>query len=241
MAGGRAPRPVGTRARAETVATNGLCRRAPRRLDARALVGLCLLVLAAGGSLAFWARADDARAVLIATRDLPVGATLTASDLAVTRVRLEDPVYAAAVPAEELPALVGRVLAEPVHASQLLARAQLAARPPLAPGQVVITIPLAAPTAAGGRVRPGDRVAVLVTTGKGRPESRTCVVLERAAVYDVGYEARGPVIGDAEGGDRASRGAPVWLALSGTLSDSRAIAHARHNGELDVVLLPPEP
>ena len=48
-----------------------------------------------------------------------------------TRVRVDDAVYRAAVPAEDLPALVGRQLAEPVHARQLLARAQVSARPPL--------------------------------------------------------------------------------------------------------------
>src|SRR5690606_17243284 len=107
--------------------------RQPRRLDLRAMLGLLLLLVATGGSIAFWTAASDTRAVLVATRDRPAGATITVADLAIARVRVDDAIYQAAVPASELANLVGQQLAEPVHAHQLLVRPQVSSRPPLGP------------------------------------------------------------------------------------------------------------
>ena len=215
--------------------------RRPRRLDLRAVFGLFLMLLAIGGSVAVWSGSTDTRAVLVATRDLPTGATLAAGDLAVTHVQVDDRIYGAAVPAEELTALVGRQLAEPVHAQQLLARAQLADRAPLAPNELLLTIPASAQTAAGGRVRPGDAVRVLLTTNKDRPEARTTVVLPRVTVHDVGYDERGAVINtdgaDAAGRSRSQR--PLsWLTLIVTEEQALQLAQAKWSGELDVALLP---
>src|ERR1041384_6099217 len=97
--------------------------RQPRRLDARALFGPFLLLLATAGSIAFWGVSSDTRAVLVATRDLPAGATLTATDPALARVRVDEAIYSAAIADDELTNLVGKQLAEPVHAQQLLVRA----------------------------------------------------------------------------------------------------------------------
>ncbi len=151
--------------------------RRPRKLDLRAVIGICLTVMAVGGSIAYWGVTSDTRAVVVATRDLPVGATLDAGDLAVARVRVDDGIYAAAVPADELSTLAGRQLAEPVHAQQLLVRGQVSSRPLLGANQLAMTIAVSPESAAGGRLRPGDAVQVLVTTNKGKPESKTTVVL----------------------------------------------------------------
>src|SRR5712692_1155189 len=59
--------------------------RQARRLDLRAVFGLFLLLVATGGSIAFWSASSDTRAVLVATRDLPAGATLKLMDLAIAR------------------------------------------------------------------------------------------------------------------------------------------------------------
>src|ERR687885_2971521 len=74
--------------------------RRPRRADPRALVGVVLTLTALAGSVAFWVSASDARPVIIATRDLPAGATLRSSDLSVAYVRMDEGLYRAAVPAE---------------------------------------------------------------------------------------------------------------------------------------------
>src|SRR5687768_1275166 len=175
---------------AATTLTPARAIRQPRRVDLRAVFGLFLLLLATGGSIAFWSASSDTRAVLVATRDLPAGATLSAGDLAVARVRVDDAIYEASLPAAAREELIGRQLAEPVHAQQLLVRAQLSSRPPLQPDQLALTIPIRPDTAVGGRVRPGDYVQVLATSGKGKPESETFVVVRRVRVHDVGRDER---------------------------------------------------
>jgi pilus assembly protein CpaB len=214
--------------------------RRPRRLDLRAVFGIFLMLVATGGSVLFWAASTDTRAVLVATRDLPAGATLGPADLAVARVRVDDAIYAATLPAEEQAAVVGRQLAEPVHAQQLLGRAELSGRLPLGPGQLALTISVSADTAAGGRVRPGDAVQVLVTRDKGRPESRTAVVLPRVTVFDVGHDERATVIntGGPDGLDRAVGGPVSSLTLVVSQEQALQLAAAKWNGDLDVALLP---
>src|SRR5438477_3153253 len=155
--------------------------RRPRRADPRALIGVFLTLAALAGSVAFWVGGSDSRPVLVATRDLPVGSTLRAADVSVAYVRLDDSVYSATVPADMLDGLVGRRLSEPIHAHQVLARAQVADRTGLSPDQVAITLPVKAESAVGGRLRTGDSVQVLLTvTDKSRGEAHTRVVLERA-------------------------------------------------------------
>jgi Flp pilus assembly protein CpaB len=226
---------------AVAVLTPGRALRQPRRLDARALVGLFLLCAAVGGSVLFWRSTNDARAFLVATRELPAGATLQASDLAVAHLRADDALYATALPADEVGALVGKQLAEPVHAQQLLVRPQIATKPRLARGEAAMTIPVSAKTAAGGRVRPNDQVRVIVTRDKGKPESKTTVVLDRVAVHDVGRDEQTTVV-NTSGADpsRSTTAAPIgWVTLVVTAEQAVELAAARWNGELDVVLLAP--
>jgi len=223
--------------------------RPPRRLDARAVFGVAIAALAIFGSIAFWGATNDSRAVLVAARDLPTGATIEPADLKVVRVRVDDSMYAAALPGDALTTTVGKQLNEPLHAHQLLARAQLSARPALAPQEMALTIPVSAETAAGGRIQPGDWVQVLVTTAKGRPESQTFVVLPRGRVFDVGRDERLTVVNTASATDSSAsggsesgraRGAVASVTLALTQEQAVGLARARWNGELDVALLPPD-
>lgn len=227
---------------ASTTLTPQRALRRPRRLDARALFGLFLMLVSVGGSVAFWTTSTDTRTVLVATRDRPAGATLRSSDLAVANVRVGDEILAAAVPADEQHEVVGRQLAEPLHAQQILVRAQLSGRPPLAQGQMALTIQVNANTAAGGRIRPGDSVQVLATTNKGRPESRTTVVLPRITVYDVGQAERTAVINAGGSDDVDSDTASSVSSLTLIVSQEQAVrlSVAKWNADLDVALLPPE-
>jgi Flp pilus assembly protein CpaB len=214
--------------------------RRPRRADPRAIVGVFITLAALGGSVAYWASTSDTRGVVVAARDLPAGATLRASDLSVSYVRLDDSLYRAALAADSLDSLVGRELAEPMHAQQVIARAQVADRSGLAPDQVAITIPAHPDSAANGRIRPGDLVQVLVTVGdKTRGDVHTRLVMDRARVFDVGREA--PIGGSSSASDpeRAARAPIASVTLVATPEQARQLAEARRLGELDVVLLPP--
>ncbi|HEV7662711.1 MAG TPA: SAF domain-containing protein, partial [Chloroflexota bacterium] len=97
----------------------------PRRVDPRALIGVFLTLAALAGSVAFWVGSSDARPVLIATRDLAAGATLRSSDFATAYIRMDDALYRAALPADALDSLVGKQIGEPLHAQQVLVRAQV--------------------------------------------------------------------------------------------------------------------
>src|SRR5690348_3418967 len=77
--------------------THASALRRPRRADPRALVGIFVTLAALAGSVAFWVGASDARPVLVATRDLPVGSVLRASDLSIAYVRMDDDLYRAAL------------------------------------------------------------------------------------------------------------------------------------------------
>jgi Flp pilus assembly protein CpaB len=156
-------------------------------------------------------------------------------------VRVDDSIYAGAVPAEDLSRLVGRQLAEPAHAHQVLARAQVSARAPLAPDRQALTVPVGPASAVGGRLRPGDAVRVYLTTEKGRPEAHTTVVLDRVTVYDVGHEEpAGAVATGGAGPAGVARGPISWATLLVTPEEGRQLAQARWAGELDLALLPAE-
>jgi Flp pilus assembly protein CpaB len=213
--------------------------RRPRRADPRALIGVFLTLAALAGSVTFWVSASDTRPVLVATRDLPAGATLRPSDLSVAYVHIDDSLYRAALPGDMLGSLVGRQLGEPVHAQQLLARAQVADRLGLAADQVAITIPAKPESAVGGRLRPGDSVQVLLTvTDKARGEAHTRLVLDQARIFEVGREQSFGSSSAAET-DGAPRGSIASVTLAVTPDQARQLAEARRTGELDVLLLPP--
>jgi Flp pilus assembly protein CpaB len=215
--------------------------RRPRRADPRTLIGVFLTLAALAGSVSFWVGSSDARAVIVATRDLPVGATVHAGDLSVAYVRMEDDLFHAALPADLLDGLVGRQLSEPVHAQQVLARAQVAERVGLQPDQVAITIPARPDSAVDGKLRPGDGVQVLVTVvDKLHSEAHARLVLERAQVYSIGREEPLSTTTSADS-DGFTRGAITSVTLAVTPEQARALAEARRTGELDVVLLPAKP
>jgi Flp pilus assembly protein CpaB len=219
--------------------------RRPRRADPRALIGIFLTLAALAGSVAFWVGTSDARAVVVATRDLPTGSTLQPSDLSIAYVRMDDALYRAALPSDALDSLVGHQLAEPVHADQVLARGQLAAQLALAADQVAITIPARPDTAVDGRLRPGDSVAVLVTVAdKNKNEARASSVVDRAQVFEVGRDqslTSSDLNTQSETGDATPRGVIASVTLAVTADQARQLAQARRTGELDVVLLPVTP
>jgi Flp pilus assembly protein CpaB len=217
--------------------------RRPRRADPRALIGIVLTLVALAGSLSFWVSSNESRSVLVATRDLPIGATVQPGDLSVAFVRMDDNLYRAALPAEMLDSLVGRQLSEPVHAQQVIARAQVAERLGLAPDQVAITIPAKPDSAVDGRLRPGDAVQVLVTVvDKARQEAHARLVLDRVQVFSVGREpslsAATSISGSNRDEDGFGHGSISTVTLAVTPDQARQVAEARRLGELDVVLLP---
>jgi Flp pilus assembly protein CpaB len=210
--------------------------RRPLRLDVRALVGILLMLVATGGSIAVWSTEQDTRGVLVLARELPAGATLQAADLNVTRARLDDPVYQAMVPAESLGSVVGRQLSEPGHANQLLARVQVSNRPRLAEDQMVLAIPTRTDAAAGGRIRANDAVQIIATDKK---DGTSRVVLPRVTVYDVGRDQGSSLSSNSSSQQPSSTsGTLAWITLIVNQDQAVQLTRARWSSDLDVALLP---
>src|SRR5579859_4567389 len=221
-----------------TTLTPARALRQPRRLDLRAMVGLLLMFAAVGGAIVAWTAAENTRPIVVAVRDLPSGAIVGTDDFTVRRVRVDDSIYAAAIPGRELSNLVGRQLAEPVHADQVLVQAQLSPRAAVPPGQIVVTVPLRPDNAVGGRLHPGDVVQVLATTNAGKDTSRTSVILQQSTVYDVGREDQPGVVSTSNGQPENAGAGATWAALIVTPDQAVQLANARWNGDLDIALVP---
>jgi Flp pilus assembly protein CpaB len=213
----------------------------PRRLPVKSIIGALLGVLTVFAGAAEVRQYTDTREVLVALRDLPSGATLQASDLGVSKMRVDDEVYAAALPADALASTVGKQLGAPLYMHQVLARAQLSQQPPIAAGQVAFTIPVSPTTADAARIRPGSWVAVYATTNKGQPNAKSSLVLPRALVYDVGYDQRVTFVGSGDAG--RTPGGPIssLTVVVGQTDQALALSQARWSGDLDIALLPAEP
>ena len=207
--------------------------RRPWRPDPRALLGAGLVLVGIVGYAVVAGLTADTRAVVVAARDRPAGATLAPGDLAVARVRVDDAIYAAAIRGDELEALAGRSLPTPLYAGQVLARAQVVDRPPPAPGQVLMTIAVPPERAVGGRLRPGDLVRVLAT--ESGPGGRAVVAVPRATVVELGRESPpGVATGRGDGPPLA------WATLLVGEAEAVGLAQAKNTGQLDLALLPPD-
>jgi Flp pilus assembly protein CpaB len=192
-------------------------------------------MLSTGGLLLFWSSSSETQSVLVARRDLPVGATLDASAVTTAHVKLTDALYASTVPAADASTIIGRQLAEPIHAGQLLARPQLSTGDMLASGERAMDIRLGKNSSSGGNLRPGDRVAIILTTNPGELNTATRIVLSGVRVHAV---VRDDAAGFGRGSEQDEDAAVSSLTLIVAPEQALALASAKHNGELDVLLLP---
>lgn len=130
------------------------------------LLALGVALVATGALLSAWlvGRAGDRVPVLVLARDVPYGAALERSDLAVSDVFVEAPVRT--VPAEDLGAVLGATARVPLAAGSLLSP-QAVGDPAGAPaGQVVVGIAVAATRMPAGGLAAGDRVQVVSTPSR---------------------------------------------------------------------------
>ena len=98
---------------ASTTLTPRRALRQPWRLDPRAVFGLFLMLVSVGGSIAFWIDVDRHPSRARRHARPATGATLGAGGLGVANVRVDDAIFAAAVPGRGAGHDLGRQLAEP--------------------------------------------------------------------------------------------------------------------------------
>ncbi|MGH9033593.1 MAG: Flp pilus assembly protein CpaB [Acidimicrobiia bacterium] len=179
-------------------------------------------------------------AVAVATRDLPVGATIADGDLRVRRL------HRSQLPADALQRddAAGRVVAVPVlrdgyvSARNLVPRDRSGLDGVVPPGMRIVRIAADAPSAAR---RAGAAVDVLATFDagvaiapeSGGPDDPTVVVAEGALVVAIDGET-------AAAGDLAGAEGADGMTLLVTEDEARALAYAAAAGVVTVALVPPE-
>ena len=207
--------------RAGAVNGAGAARRVERRVglpSGRAVVGGLLMALAAIGTFLAYAdaTADDTIDVLIATRDLRAGETISAGDVELVPVELPGEVRGLFGAVE---AAVGREVVAPVDAGEFLQASATSVR---ADGDQSLEIAIAVPgNRAVGRLRAGERVDVFSTWDG----SVTELIAVDARVLEVSGGS-----GTLSGADQVM----VRLALR-DFAQVEALVHAQAAGDITMI------
>jgi Flp pilus assembly protein CpaB len=228
MSGTMSPRSArnGAGARRPPPAAEGTAGRlGPRRTlpTGRAVAGGFAVALAA--VLVFGAylgtRPERGHPWVVAAGPLAAGTTLSAADLSSASLQLPAPTARLAFPS--VSALLGRTLAVPLAAGELVTPGELTATgaaPPLRP------LPVTVSSADLVDLAPGERVDVLLTEGTA-PRTRTTILLRGAEVMSTAQPAQGLA--------GAQETEVVTLGVA-TLTDVQAVVSAEHAGTVDLVV-----
>jgi Flp pilus assembly protein CpaB len=194
-----------------------------RRIKPLPVIGGLLVLVALLGYLAVYAATTHRTAVLITTRALPPGATLSAGDLRTGDLSGDSAVISGLVPDGQLQQVLGQRLSSGLPAGTPLARSALSAQGSQA-SQITLAVP--ALHALGGSLQAGDSVTVLATFGAGTGNARTKPIARGLEVLAVGSVPAGE--------DPSTATVPVTLALPNP-SVSSALALAEEDGKLDLL------
>lgn len=151
----------------------------PRWLNLRTSLGALLFGIALFSGWHVLGSAEAGHPVWAAATDLSEGTRLTRADLTIVEVDL---------PTEQLRryltgeiSVEGGTVVQAVRSGELLPAAWVAADA-IGSSSRFVTIPITADHAAGGALRPGDRVDVFASLSSGRPGARTTLVVAAAEV-----------------------------------------------------------
>lgn len=194
----------------------------PRRTRRRFSVGHLAVVLAAvlafAANLAFLRSVDDSIEVVAAARSLGAGEIVSAGDLRTVALRADASVLSTLLTSVE--GLEGRVVRSGLVAGQLVGGGDLLAA--AAPdGLRSMAIPVSAQHAAGGTIRPGDRVDIIDVV-----EGVASYVVRDAPVLEVSSTSSGALA--VSGGD--------FLVVGLNEAEVLAVAEAISDGKVDVVV-----
>jgi Flp pilus assembly protein CpaB len=107
----------------------------------------------------------------------------------------------------------------------------------LGPDERLYALPVPIETALGLHLQPNDRVEIVVTTNKTRPEAaETRVVLPAVTIFSVGGSDAAGAFGVGTSGDRGGLGTTT-LVLRTDDAGYQALARARELGDLDLSLV----
>jgi hypothetical protein len=150
------------------------------RFNGRVALGVLLVVVAVIGGVVLLRGADATEPVLVAARDLSSGVKLQEGDLRVVRVRMPGAQLSAY--ARPGPGIVGSRLVSGLRAGSLVPVELLA---PNARAVDLVDYPIPVDTADVPDLRPGDRVAVVVSFDDGPRRGQGAVLLSSVEVVRV--------------------------------------------------------
>jgi Flp pilus assembly protein CpaB len=190
-----------------------------RRLSVGHLAVGVAAILAFVANLAFLRSQDDTTLVMVAARDVAAGETLTAADLGTARVKAEGDILSSLVTSAD--ALEGKVAARGIVAGTLISAGDVleGATPD---GLASMAIPIDPSHAAGGLIRPGDRVDLVDVTREGGAS----YVVRDAPVLSISEARTGALAGS--GGEH--------LVIGVTADQVLDVAEAIADGSVDVVV-----
>lgn len=204
------------------------------RIDVRYVVALLVVPVVFVAAARLIESYDVREPVVVATRSLPPGHTITRDDLTTTTARLDGTLGTLAFPEARLDDLVGQTTAQTVHAGALVIAPDLGSVPVLGPGEVAVTVAVDADSVFA-RLRRGDQVGVLATLEPGRAGSETSVLLERTTVFEVSADVRRTALA-GRGGEEEVRLANVTVVVP--QAEAERVVDALVNGRLTLVLVP---
>jgi Flp pilus assembly protein CpaB len=212
------------------------------RFNPRLAVGLLVLTSAILGLVAAYRSAQPRTVeVLRAAHDVQPGYVLQSADVQVVAEALPDDVAASLASASERPSLVGRRLAQPLNAGDLITHRQTEpATRQLGPGERLYALQIPNETALGLHLQPADEVEIVVTTNKTRPEvAETHVVLPAVSIFSIGGSESSGAFGVSTNADHSGLGTSKTTTLVLRTDDAgyQALARAREIGDLDLSLL----
>jgi pilus assembly protein CpaB len=180
------------------------------------------------------APAEHTVKVVVPVRDLPKGAILQQSDIAARDVPA-DFVPGNAITPADYNAYLGQILRAPLtHGAPIPASAMenLADHfsSVIRPGDVAYTIQVNASNSVSGMIAPGDRVDILLLTGRDE-QVRSQPLLNNVLVVATGQRAQGVSASDAENTHSYSN-----MTLELSPRDAQRVGIARKVGDLGVLL-----
>lgn len=220
--------PEGAKARTLTGSPAGVLKGRRRALPTgRAVVGGFLVALAAVVvfAAALSGSNNHERTYLVANQPLAAGTVITTGDLGTARMQLSS--ASSSLAFTDSGSVVGRALAVPVQAGQLLQTSLLAPSSPQSPLR-----PVAASVDPDslGDLTAGEKVDVLVTVGTGT-STQVSAVMRGAELMEVGHSSSGVLSGP-------SSSVVVTLGVS-TLAEVEAIVRAQSAGTVSLVAAEP--
>ncbi len=129
-----------------------------------AVLGVLLVVAGALIAAYLFTGMSDREPVVVVTRDVPVGAQISAADVATTPVAVDPGV--AVIPGHQLRQVVGRFAAVDLRRGTLLAPSQLTGALSPRPGQQVVPVAMRVSQLPARGLQPGDQVLVVATPGE---------------------------------------------------------------------------